>query len=342
MKHRSRLRLAAVLAACSVLPLVSGVASAQEVRDRAIKLTFANAKDSAHDIGAKRFAEIVDQKSGGRLKVRLYPGGTLGGEAAVASSLQGGTIEMSMMGPGILTGMDKDFGVFDTPFLFDDFREVDAVLDGPVGQRLLDKLPDKGLVGLSYWDHGFRILTNARRPVAKVEDIQGLKVRVQQIPVFIDMFTTLGANAVPMPFTELYTALESGAVDGQENPFISVEVTKFYEVQKYASNTRHAYSPLLVLAGKKFWDQLSADERTILLDAANEAKPYERETSRSLDAKAVEALKGEGMTITDIPPEERARMREKLKPVVEKHQQTISPALVAELNAELQKVRAAK
>jgi tripartite ATP-independent transporter DctP family solute receptor len=341
MKPRSRLSLAAALVACSVLPVVSA-ASAQEIKSRTIKLAFVNAKDSAHDLGAKRFAEIVDRKSGGKLKVRLYPGGTLGGEAAVASSLQGGTIEMSMMGPGLLTGMDKDFGVFDTPFLFDDFKEVDAVLDGPVGKRLLDKLPEKGLVGLSYWDHGFRILTNARRPVAKVEDIQGLKIRVQQIPVFIDMFSTLGANAVPMPFTELYTALESGAVDGQENPFVSVEVTKFYEVQKYASNTRHAYSPLLVLAGKKFWDQLSADEQGLLLEAANEAKPYERETSRAIDAKAVEVLKGEGMTITDISPEERARMRERLRPVVEKHQQTISPALVAELNAELQKARAAK
>ena len=108
--------------------------------------------------------------------------------------------------------------------------------------------------------------------MAKIEDIQGLKIRVQQIPVFIDTFTTLGANAVPMPFPELYTALETGAVDGQENPFVSIEVTKFYEVQKYASNTRHAYSPLLVLASKKFWDQLSDDERTLLLDAANETQ----------------------------------------------------------------------
>lgn len=334
-----RSTLAAVVA-CLILQI--SPASAQEIENRTIKLAFVNAKESAHDLGAKRFAEIVDEKSGGKLKVRLYPSGTLGGEAAVASSLQGGTIEMSMMGPGLLTGMDKDFGVFDTPFLFDDFKEVDAVLDGPVGQRLLDKLPEKGLIGLSYWDHGFRILTNSRRPVAKVEDIQGLKIRVQQIPVFIDMVTTLGGNAVPMPFTELYTALESGAVDGQENPFVSVEVTKFYEVQKYASNTRHAYSPLLMLAGKKFWDQLSGDERGILLDAANETKPYERETSRSIDAKAVETLKGEGMTITDIPAEERARMRDMLKPVIEKHQQTINPALVAELQSELQKVRAAK
>ena len=203
----------------------------------------------------------------------------------MASSLQGGTIEMSMMGTGLLTGMDKDFGIFDTPFLFDNAKEVDAVLDGPVGTKLIDKLPGKGLIGLSYWDHGFRILTNSKRPISKVEDIQGLKIRVQQIPVFIDMFSALGANPIPMPFPELYTALETGAVDGQENPFISVDTNKFYDVQKYASNTRHAYSPLLVLAGKKFWDQLSNDERTILLDAANEAKPYQREVSRTMDAR---------------------------------------------------------
>jgi TRAP-type transport system periplasmic protein len=340
MRAFSRPVLAAVLVACSILPI--SLASAQDIQDRTIKLAYVNAKESAHDLGAKRFAELVDTKSGGKLTVKLFPGGTLGGEAAVASSLQGGILEMSMMGPGILTGMDKDFGVFDTPFLFDDTKEADAILDGPVGKKLLDKLPDKGLVGLAYWDHGFRILTNSKRPVSKAEDIQGLKIRVQQIPVYIDMITALGANAVPMPFTELYTALETGAVDGQENPFVSVEVTKFFEVQKYASNTRHAYSPLLVLASKKFWDKLSNDERTVLLEAANEAKPYERETSRALDAKAVETLKSNGMTITDIPQEERARMRDMLKPVIEKHQKTINEALVQELHAELEKVRAAK
>lgn len=338
MKAFSRSGLVAALVAGSILPI--SLASAQEIEERTIKLAFANAKGSAHDLGAQRFAEIVDEKSGGKLEVKLYPGGVLGGEAVVASSMQGGTIEMSMMGPGLLTGMDADFGVFDTPFLFDDFKEVDAVLDGPVGKKLLDKLPQKGLIGLSYWDHGFRILTNSRREVSKLEDIEGLKIRVQQIPVFIEMFNALGANALPMPFTELYTALETGTVDGQENPFISVEASSFYEVQEYASNTRHAYSPLLVLASKKFWDQLSNDERGILLDAANETKPYQRETSRAMDAKAVETLKENGMTVTDVAPEERARMRDKLKPVIEKHQQTINQALVQELRSELQKMRA--
>jgi tripartite ATP-independent transporter DctP family solute receptor len=325
-----------LLASLTSAPL----AWAQEVKERTIKFALANTIESAHGVGAKRFAEIVAQKSGGKLKINIFAGGQLGGEAVVATSLQSGIIEMSAMGPGLLTGMDKDFGVFDTPFLFNTTKEVDTVLDGPVGQKLLDKLPQNKLIGLSYWDHGFRILTNNKRPVAKLEDLQGLKIRVQQIPVFLDTFSTLGALAVPMPFTELFTALETRAVDGQENPFVSVQVTKFYEVQKYASNTRHAYSPLLVLASKAFWDQLSGDERKILLDAANETKPYQREISRSMDAKAIEFLKKEGMTITEISPEERNRMREKLKPVVEKHQKIINETVVRELDEEIQKVRA--
>ncbi|SDD37788.1 tripartite ATP-independent transporter solute receptor, DctP family [Variovorax sp. CF079] len=340
MKRSIRAVVVGLTVACACVG-AAGMAFAQDIKERNIKFAFANTADSAHGIGAKRFAEMVASKSGGKLNVKLYGSGTLGGEAVVASAMQGGTIEMSMMGPGLLTGMDKEFGVFDTPFLFDSFKEVDAALDGPVGKKLLDKLPAKGLVGLSYWDHGFRILTNSKRPIAKLEDIQGLKIRVQQIPVFIESFNAMGANAVPMPFPELYSALEQKAVDGQENPFISVEVTKFYEVQKYASTTRHAYSPLLVLMSKKFWDQLSADERKVLTDAANEVKSYERQVSRELDAKALDTLKSRGMVITEVSAQERARMRDKLKPVIDKHRQTTGE-LGKEMTAEVERIRSGK
>jgi len=177
MNRYFRLAFGAVLLASTLAPF--SFATAQDVKDRNIKLALANTAESAHGVGAKRFADVVGQKSGGKMKVRIYAGGSLGGEAVVASSMQGGTVEMSMMGPGILTGMNKDFGIFDTPFMFNDAKEADAVMDGPVGQKLLDKLPEKGLIGLSYWDHGFRVLTNSRRPVSKMEDIQGLMVRVQ-------------------------------------------------------------------------------------------------------------------------------------------------------------------
>ena len=285
-------------------------ASAQDIKDRTIKLALANTPESAHGLGAKRFGDIVSEKSGGKLKIRVYAGGSLGGEVVVASAMQGGTIEMSMMGPGLLTGMDKDFGIFDTPFLFDNFKEADAVLDGPVGKRLLDKLPAKGLVGLSYWDHGFRILTNSRRPVSKMEDIQGLKVRVSRFPslsIRSRLWRQCSTHA-------LHRALHRSRNQDCRRSGEPVRFRRGDQILR-GPEVRFQHPPrvfsLLVLVSKKFWDQLSSDERTILLDAANETKPYERETSRSLDVKAAEELTSKGMTVTEISPEERSRIAEK-------------------------------
>src|SRR5919112_64651 len=225
-----------------------------EIKARSIKMPIVNNIDHPQGVGAKKFAELVEQKSGGKIKVRVYPGGTLGGEQQVASAMQGGTVEASMMAPAQLVGNVKEFLVLDFPFAFANEREADRVLDGPVGQKLLELMPAKGLVGLAYMEQGFRSISNSRRPIHKMEDIQGLKIRTILNPLYIDMLNTLGANAVPMPFTELYTALETRTVDGQENPYSTVEASKFYEVQKYFSNTKHIYNPQLLLAGKEFLD----------------------------------------------------------------------------------------
>jgi tripartite ATP-independent transporter DctP family solute receptor len=287
----------------------------------------------------EKFAEAVSRKSDGKIKVRIFGDGSLGGDAAVISSLQGGTIEMTLVATGLLTGHFKEFGIFDLPFLFNDYKEADAVLDGAIGKKLLDRLPEKGLVGVTFWDHGFRNLTNSRRPVAKAQDIQGLKIRVLQLPIHIDMFNSLGANAVPMPFPELYTALETRAVDGQENTFSSIETSKLEEVQKYVSTTNHVYQPLILLFSKKIWDRLSADERKILVDAAAEVQPEARKVSREANAKALESLKTKGMIVTEVSAEAIAQLREKLKPVVDKHSKEFGEALVSELHAEIEKAR---
>jgi TRAP-type transport system periplasmic protein len=318
-----------------------GFASA-EIKDRTVRFAFVQNIDNHWGAGATKFAEIVGQKSGGKIKVRIFPGGTLGGDIQTLSSLQGGTLDMSMMGSGVLVGLNKEFVLFDLPFLFNDPKEADAALDGPLAKRLMDSLSAKGLVGLSYWEHGFRSLTNNRRPVAKWEDMTGLKIRTIQAPLYLDIFNTFGANAVPMPLPELYTALETKTVDGQENPLVSIESSKFYEVQKHLSTTRHVYNPLLVLFSKKIWDQLSADERQILIEAANEVKPYQRQTSREMEAKVLDTLKGHGMTVTEVSEAERERMREKLKPVTEKYTKEAGEALVNELHAEIERVRTRK
>jgi TRAP-type transport system periplasmic protein len=320
----------------------TGTALAQDVKSHNFKVAFVQNIDHPHGIGAKKFGELLEQKSGGKMKAKAFGGGSLGGDAQVISSLQGGVVEMTLVSPGLLTGLIKEFSVFDLPFMFTSYREVDAVMDGPVGTRLLDMLTDKGLIGLGYWDHGFRNITNARRPINRMEDISGLKVRVIQIPIFIDTFSALGANPVPLPFPELYTALETGTVDGQENPFASIETSKFYEVQKYAATTGHVYNPLVAIFSKKIWDKLTEDERRIVQEAATEAGLYERKVSREANEKSMQTLRGEGMQITELSVEEIDRMRQKVKPVTDKYTQSIGPDLVAEVQAEIQKVRDGK
>jgi tripartite ATP-independent transporter DctP family solute receptor len=324
----------------SSLLVAAGGADAADIKERSLKVGFVQAKDHPQGRALERFAEVVGQTSGGKIKVRIFGDGTLGGDAAVISSLQGGTVEMTLVATGLLTGHVKEFGIFDLPFLFNDYKEADAVLDGPIGRKLLDKLPEKGLVGLTFWDHGFRNLTNSRRPVAKAEDIQGLKIRVLQLPIHIDMFNALGANAVPMPFPELYTALETKTVDGQENTFSSIETSKFDEVQKHVSTTNHVYQPLILLFSKRVWDQLSGDERKVLLDAAVAVQPEVRQLSREANVKALENLKAKGMIVTEVSPDAIAQLREKLKPVTDRHAKQFGEALVNEMHAEIEKARA--
>ncbi|SNS84606.1 tripartite ATP-independent transporter solute receptor, DctP family [Noviherbaspirillum humi] len=332
------MKLFRTVAASLALLLPLTAAYAQDIKERTIKFSFLNEKEHPQGLGAQKFADLVASKSGNKMKVRLFPGGTLGGDLQTLSALQGGTVEMTVLNAGLLSSLNKEFSALDLPFLFNDAKEADAVVDGPFGKRLFDKLPEKGLVGLGYWDLGFRNLSNSKRPVAKLEDIAGLKIRVVQSPVYIDLFNTLGANAVPMPFPEVYTALEQKAIDGQENPLATIYSSKFHEVQKYITMTRHIYNPQALLMSKKFWDQLSAPEKKVIADAAHEAQAYQRQVSREKDAVAAENLKKAGIQINELPPAEIARIREKVKPVVAKASGDIKDA-VAELNSEIAKVR---
>lgn len=320
--------------------LLAGAAQAQ-VRERTFRLPFVQAAEHPHGLGAKRFADLVKEKSGGRMTVRLFPGGTLGGDLQSVSALQGGTVDMTMVSTGLLAGQAREFAIFDLPFVFRDPREVYAVLDGPLGEGLLARLPEKGLVGLGYWDYGFRHLTNDRRSITRLEDIEGLKVRVIQIPIFIDLFNTLGANAVPMAFPELYTGLETGTVDGQENPLSTIVSAKFYEVQGHVALTRHVYNSLAVIFSRKVWDTLNEEERAILRQASAEAKEYERRVSQEKDAEALEFLRKEGVEVTEIAPAEFERMRAAAQGVTDKYTREVGPELVQAMHAELEKVRGA-
>jgi tripartite ATP-independent transporter DctP family solute receptor len=291
-------------------------------------------------MAAKRFAELVKTKTDGRVTVNTYGSGKLGSDPQMQSSVQGGTLEM-MTGPtSNLVGSIKEFGIFDLPFIFSSYKEADAVLDGVVGKALLNKLDSLNLVGLSYQENGFRHITNSKRPIKKLEDIQGLKIRVIQNPVFIDTFKALGANPVPMPFTDLYNALESKAVDAQENPPGLIEASKFYEVQKYATLTGHIYSPFIVIASKKWFSTLSDADKKAVKDAATEAAVYQRKMSRDMAENiAGKVLPGFGMQVNTLSAEEQGRLREAVKPVVAKYSQTLGEDLMTQMQADIAKAR---
>jgi len=315
---------------------VAGLAQAQT---KTIKFANQNAEGHPVILGMKKFAELVDKNSGGKLKVNVFPGGALGSDQANVSALQGGTLEMASMNSGIFASLVKDFAIYDFPFLFGNAKEADYVVDGPFGQAMHKKLEDKGLVGLGYYELGFRHLTNSKRPIHKVEDIAGLKLRVIPNPINIDWVSALGANPTPLPFPELYSALEQGAVDGQENPVATIVGAKMYEVQKYLTFTYHQYNPQSIVVSKKFWDGLSAAEKKVLEDAARESVKYQREQSRAQLAAGIEQLKKGGMQLTELPPAEVAKLREKMKPVIAKHSATVGEATVHAMMAELEKAR---
>jgi tripartite ATP-independent transporter DctP family solute receptor len=313
-----------------------GLAQAQV---RTIKFANQNAKGTPIVMGMEKFGELVEKKSGGHLKVQVYPGGALGSDQANVSALQGGTLEMAAMNSGIFASLVKEFAIYDFPFLFGNPKEADAVVDGPFGQNLHKKLEDKGLVGLAYYELGFRELTNSKRPISKVEDIAGLKLRVIPNPINIEWVKALGANPTPLPFPELYSALEQGAVDGQENPVATIKGAKLYEVQKYMTMTNHQYNPQSVVISKKFWDSLSPADRKVLQEAATESAQYQRTQSRAQLQVGIEDLRKGGMQINELPPAEIAKLRDKMKPVVAKYSANVGEETVRQIQAELAKAR---
>lgn len=326
------------VAAFAALAAISTPVGAQ-VQERTIRWGHLNNTDHPVSKGVQKFTELVAAKSGGKLKVREYPANQLGSEMQQQSALRAGTQEMQSPATTSLVGIVKDYGLIDFPFIVSTPKQADALLDGPLGSALLAKLPEKGLVGLGYWDLGFRNVTNSRRAITKGEDLDGIKLRVIPNPVYLETFKAFNANPVPMSFSELYTALETRTVDGQENPFSVILSNKFYEVQKYLSVTNHTYSTNIILVSKVFWDKLSKEEQAILQDAANEARDYQRKVSREQAQAAIAELKSKGMEINEIAPAELAKMREKTKPIAQKFSAEYDPAIVKLFNSELDRIQ---
>src|SRR5712692_9155000 len=308
---------------------------------QAQEFKFATQNPKGHPLvtGMERFAELVTAKSGGKIKVAMFPGGVLGGDQANVSALQGGTLEIVVLNSGILASQVKEFGIYDFPFMFANSKEADAVVDGPFGKMMHAKLEAKGIVGLAYWELGFREITNSRRPINKLDDIAGLKLRVIPNAINVDWVKALGANPTPLPFPEVYAALDQKAIDGQENPATVISANKFYEVQKYLVLSNHQYNPQSLIFSKKVWDTLSASDRKILVDAGVEASKYQRQVARDAAGTALENLKKNGMQVTELSAVELAKFREAMKPVIAKHSEIVGADVVKALEAELARLR---
>lgn len=341
MVRISMLRRSLIPALAAVVLFGTPTAHAQDIKERNLKFAFSLAKDHPLGQGAQKFADLVAQKSGGKMKVTLFPNAVLGSDPQNLSAVRGGTLDFTSMATGIIASIDKSFMVFDLPFLFNNAQEAYAIADGPVGSKMLDNLAGNGAVGLGIWDLGFRHITNSKRPITKYEDIQGLKLRVIASPIFIDLFTSLGANPVPMTFGEVYGALESRAIDGQDNPVAVIESAKFAEVQKYLSLTRHVYTGMPFLMSKKTWDGMSEAERAIIRSSADEAKKEERRLTVQKEKESVETLK-KSMQVNEVSVEQIARLRQKVQPVTDKFSKEAGEDVFKQVSAELTRIRAGK
>ncbi|MGO4886734.1 TRAP transporter substrate-binding protein [Anaerobacillus sp. MEB173] len=298
---------------------------------KVMKFAVATPDERSLTKGLYKFAEIVEEKTEGSVKVEVYPNGVLGGDREVFEGLQLGSIEATTISTGPVAQFAPRFSVFDLPFLFPTAEVAYEVLDGPLGEELLGDLDSQGVVGLNYWENGFRHLTNNVKEVKSIDDIKGLKIRTLENELHIDMWRELGANPTPMAFTELFAGLQQGVVDGQENPVGNVTTTNFYEVQKYITKTNHIYNASVFMISEGFWNSLTEEEQQMIKEAADEARDYQRELNQQEDIDAFEFLTEVGMTITELSPEEMEKIVEKVQPIYEKYSSKIGEEFVTNI-----------
>ena len=256
--------------------------------------------------------------------------------------MQGGTIDFASMNTNLLVGIAKEAGLVDLPYLFDSEQEAYAVLDSPVGQKIHAPLELKGLIGLAFFDMGYYSLHNSKHRITKIEDVKGLKMRVTETPVTIDTFKAFGASAVPLPYAELFTALEQGVVDGGGQPPLNMIYGKIGEVSKYYTVNRYSYTPVSFLMSKRVMDGLSKDEQEIVRSAAKEAGVFQRKVALQKSEECLAQLKKSKTEVTEISAAENARFREAVKPVVDKYSKQYNEALAKEMFDQIAKIRGGK
>lgn len=293
----------AAFAAGLAMPWVASTARAQSTR---LRLAHPHPETDSWHRAALLMAEELKKRSDGAITMQVYGNGALGSDPTTISSARGGTLDIALTGNPFFTGLAPKLNVLDLPFQFRDRKHVTAVLDGPIGNRLKPELEPSGLVVLGFWDIGFRNITNSRHAIRTPDDIKGLKIRTTPNQAHIKAFQLLGANPTPLAFTELFTAMETRAVDGQENPNTLILSARFFEVQKHLSLTRHAYTAGILAMSKRKLDALPAKDQELIRAVAAEMTPKQRQMNEDGDPLAIAELKKNGMQVIDEP--DRAAM----------------------------------
>jgi tripartite ATP-independent transporter DctP family solute receptor len=343
MKLTTRRMLVKAFMSLSGAALILGAAStsmAQEVRKARLGHSFADSHPRA--MAMKQFAANVEKASGGKLVIEVYGNSVLGGEDKMLIALQSGTQDLYMGALAPISARKKEMQIFDFPFLFGSDAEAAYVLDGVVGQKMLDNLSDMNIQGLVWAGGAFRNMSNSKRPLGAMSDMKGLKVRVMQSPMALASFNAMGMNAVPMAFPEVYPALETKALDGYEHPVVDMFANKMYEVQKHLTITNHVYTPVALLASKKWWSGLTPDQRKAVQKVAEDTRTLQRAEELKQAGDVVSQLKARGMSVTEMPTAELDKIRAAVQPVIDKNTETIGAEFAQSFYGELKKFRAAK
>lgn len=324
---------AKTLLTASLLALTAGAAQAEKIR---VAGNFATEHSSS--LAMAKFEEELERLSGGAFDVDIFPAQQLGGAAENVQAVKVGAIELMWVGTAYLTRTVPELEVIGLPFQFPDRETAFKIVDGPVGAALDAKMAEAGMTSMGYMELGFRQLTNNVRPITQLSDLEGLKIRLQPNETHLATFRALGANPVAMDVKELYSALEQGVIDGQENPFAIINVAGYAEVQKYVSNTGHFFDFISVVGNKKWFDGLDADKQAMVKQAMTTAIAYQRDLAAEQDAAALALLEEKGMTYTPVSEQLAADLRRATAGVATETKARLDPELVTLLDAETTKI----
>ncbi|MGK7752144.1 MULTISPECIES: TRAP transporter substrate-binding protein [unclassified Roseovarius] len=321
--------MAAIIAGTVSLSAITA-ASAQST---SISLAHGAAPDHPWNLAAQKFAEEVSEQSDGDISVNIFTAGQMGSEREMVEATQSGSIQMSLVSTMAMSGTEPSLQVFDLPYLFPNEETAYEVLDGEIGEEVAAPLLNKGLRNLAYWENDYRQLSNDVRPIESIEDVEGLKIRVPETPILMTWVEELGGVATPIPYTELYGALQQGVVDGQDNGILLMRSANYYEVQDYYTLTRHIYAPVAFLVNENFYQSLSDESRGIIQTAAENARDYQREISREAREQDLATMEEAGLQITELSDEAMQEFQDSASPVYEAMRDVVNQEIVDRIRA---------